>query len=158
MGTVSVIRKGDIQVMSAGTGVTHSEMNKNTDEQVKFLQIWLFPRERNVQPRYDQISLEEVAKRNDFYQVLSPNADDQGVWINQDAWFHLGDFDNGSSTRYNLKQKGNGLYIFVLEGNVTINEQALERRDGYGLWDTDGFDLKADSDAQVLLMEVPMLQ
>ncbi len=156
IGTVSVIKKGDIQVMSAGTGVTHSEMNKNADQAVKFLQIWLFPRARNVEPRYDQISLQEVAKKNEFYQVLSPNKDDQGVWINQDAWFHLGDFDKGASTRYDLKKIGNGIYVFVLEGSVTVNGQTLERRDGYGLWATDGFNLEASSDAQTLIMEVPM--
>lgn len=156
MGTVSVIKKGDIQVMSAGTGVTHSEMNKNKDQAVKFLQIWVFPREKNVQPRYDQISIKEVAQKNAFYQVLSPNKEDQGVWIHQDAWFHLGEFDKGSSTHYDLHKEGNGMYLFVLEGGVKVNGQALDRRDGYGIWDAKGFDLEATEDAQVLLMEVPM--
>lgn len=156
MGTVSVIKKGDIQVMSAGTGVTHSEMNKNKDQAVKFLQIWVFPREKNVSPRYDQISLQEVAQKNEFYQVLSPHKEDQGVWIHQDAWFHLGDFDQGNSTAYQLQKEGNGMYLFVLEGEVKVNGQALGRRDGYGMWDAQGFDIEATKDAQVLLMEVPM--
>ena len=158
MGTVSIIRKGEIQVMSAGTGVTHSEMNRTDNGPVKFLQIWVHPRERNVAPRYDQISLQDVETKNAFYQVLSPNADDQGVWIHQDAWFHLGKFDAQASTRYDRKQEGNGMYVFVLEGTAVVNGETLNKRDGMGLWDTDGFDFKAESDAQILVMEVPMQQ
>ncbi|MGH1339879.1 MAG: pirin family protein [Aureispira sp.] len=156
MGTVSLIKKGDIQVMSAGTGVTHSERNKNKDQLVKFLQIWVLPNKQNVSPRYDQISLKEVAQQNTFYQILSPYKEDQGVWINQDAWFHLGDFNKGINTHYTFQKEKNGVYLFVLEGQVIVNGQTLERRDGYGLWDTKSFDLEAASDAQVLVMEVPM--
>ena len=156
MGTQAVIRQGDIQVMSAGTGIRHSEYNKNRDREVKFLQIWVFPNKRNVTPRYDQISVRDLAKKNEFYQVLSPNADDQGVWIHQDAWFHLGDLDAGKSATYTVKRKGNGVYVFVLEGSVEISGQALSRRDGFGIWDTDKFEVKATSDAKVLLMDVPM--
>lgn len=156
MGTQAVIRQGDIQVMSAGTGIRHSEYNKNRDREVKFLQIWVFPNKRNVIPRYDQISVRDLAKKNEFYQVLSPNADDQGVWIHQDAWFHLGDLDAGKSATYTVKRKGNGVYVFVLEGSVEIGGQALSRRDGYGIWDTDKFEVKSTSDAKVLLMDIPM--
>ncbi len=156
MGTSSVIRKGEIQVMSAGTGVQHSEYNKNRDELVKFLQIWIIPNKMNVTPRYDQISIKENEKLNDFQQILSPNADDDGVWIHQDAWFTLAKFEKGNSKQYDLHKKGNGVYIFVLNGSAKVNDQMLEQRDGYGIWETDQFVLEATEDSEVLLMEVPM--
>ena len=156
MGNVAVIKEGDVQVMSAGTGIFHSEKNKNSDKPVKFLQIWVFPNERNVQPRYDQISIRDVKKKNEFYQVLSPDKDDQGVWVHQNAWFHIGDFDKGTKADYKLKDSNNGLYVFVLSGDVTINGQELNSRDGFGLWDIEEINLEANEDARVLLMEVPM--
>ena len=156
MGNTTVIREGDVQVMSAGTGIYHSEYNKNVDKPVKFLQIWMFPNKRNVESRYDQISIRDIEKENAFYQVLSPNSDDEGVWVHQDAWFHLGKFEEGKKTTYKMKKKGNGIYAFVLEGDVEINGQALAKRDGFGIWETDSFDFKSNSDSQVLLMEVPM--
>lgn len=156
MGNVAVIREGDVQVLSAGTGVTHSEYNKNKDKEVKFLQIWVFPKKKNVDPRYDQISIRDIAKENEFYQVLSPNKNDQGVWINQDAWFHIGKFDKGTSDEYQIKKEGNGVYAFILEGEVEINDQPLSTRDGMGIWNTESFNVKATENARVLLMEVPM--
>lgn len=156
MGTTAVIRKGEIQVMSAGTGVMHSEYNKNTDEKVKFLQIWVIPNKMNVTPRYDQISIKENAKPNDFQQILSPNEDDEGVWIHQDAWFNLANFDQGVSKEYRIHKKGNGVYVFVLKGGAKIGDQILETRDGFGIWETDSFKLEATEDAEILLMEVPM--
>ena len=156
MGNVTVIKEGDVQVMSAGTGVTHSEYNKNKDKEVKFLQIWVFPNKKNVTPRYDQISLRDIAKENTFYQVLSPNREDQGVWIHQDAWFHIGKFTKGNSDTYTIKKEGNGVYAFILDGEVTINGETLSKRDGMGIWGTDSFEVEATEDARVLLMEVPM--
>ncbi len=157
MGNTTVIRAGDVQVMSAGTGIRHSEYNKNADKPVKFLQIWIIPKERNVAPRYDQITLEERATHNTLRQILSPDADDEGVWIHQDAWFHLGRFDKGFSTEYPLKKAGNGVYAFVLSGDVSINGEALHARDGLGITDTEVLHIIADSDgAEVLLMEVRM--
>ncbi|MGD0582598.1 MAG: pirin family protein [Bacteroidales bacterium] len=156
MGNVSVIRHGDVQVMSAGTGITHSEYNKNKDVPVKFLQIWVIPRIRNVKPRYDQITLNVDHRHNNLQQILSPNPDDEGVWIYQNAWFHLGKFDKGFMSDYNLKAKGNGVYAFILNGNVAINDQELASRDGLGIWDVDKLTAKADSEAEFLLMEVPM--
>jgi len=156
MGTVSVIKHGDIQVMSAGTGIFHSEYNKNKDSRVKFLQIWVFPNKKNVTPRYDQITLNMGDRHNKLQQILSPNPDDEGVWIHQNAWFHLGTFDKGFSTEYKLKAKGNGVYVFILNGDVTIDGQDLNTRDGFGIWNVDSFSIKADSDAEILLMEVPM--
>ncbi len=156
MGNKTVIKKGDIQVMSAGTGVRHSEYNKNADKEVKFLQIWVFPSKRNVAPRYDQITLNEDERHNVLQQVLSPNPDDEGVWINQDAWFHMGKFDAGIAKEYSFKKEGNGLYVFVLKGAVSVNDQALDTRDGLGIWNTDKVTITATTDAEFLLMEVPM--
>jgi redox-sensitive bicupin YhaK (pirin superfamily) len=156
MGNVSVIKHGDVQVMSAGTGITHSEYNRNKDKPVKFLQIWVIPDQRNVKPRYDQITLNISERHNKLQQILSPNHDDAGVWIYQKAWFHLGQFDKGFSTDYVLKAKGDGVYAFILSGDVTINSQELNSRDGYGIWDVDKLSIKAITDAELLLMEVPM--
>jgi quercetin 2,3-dioxygenase len=156
MGNTTVISNGDVQVMSAGTGIFHSEYNKNTDKLVKFLQIWVFPNKRNVEPRYDQITLKKEDRKNKLQQILSPNADDEGVWIHQDAWFHLADFDKGTAADYTIKKSGNGVYAFVLKGDVTINGQALNTRDGLGIWDVDTLNITADSNAEFLLMEVPM--
>ncbi len=156
MGNVAVIRQGDVQVMSAGTGIFHSEYNKNNDKKVKFLQIWLFPNKKNVEPRYDQISIKDLARKGEFYQILSPSANDQGVWIHQEAWFHLGEFNAGSSSQYNLKKEGNGVYAFIIDGEVEINGQKLSRRDGFGVWDVASLDFRSVSDSKVLLMEVPM--
>jgi Pirin-related protein len=156
MGNVSVIKHGDVQVMSAGTGITHSEYNKNKDKRVKFLQIWVFPDRKNVKPRYDQITLNIKDRHNKFQQILSPNPDDAGVWIYQNAWFHLAQFENGFSADYNIKAKGNGVYAFILSGDITINNQELKSRDGFGIWDVDKISVKANSDAEFLLIEVPM--
>ena len=157
MGNVSVIKSGDVQVMSAGTGITHSEYNKNKDRLVKFLQIWVIPNKNNVKPRYDQITLINSDRHNTFQQILSPNADDAGVWIYQDAWFHLGQFDKGVSTSYTIKKKGNGVYAFIIKGDVSIEGNNLIERDGLGIWDTNNISIKANSqNAEVLLMEVPM--
>ncbi|MCI5057039.1 MAG: pirin family protein [Flavobacteriales bacterium] len=156
MGNVATIQQGDVQVMSAGTGVFHSEYNKNTDSKVKFLQIWVFPNKKQVEPRYDQISIRDIEQKNTFYQILSPNADDAGVWIHQNAWFHLGEFDAGKSTTYKVRDKENGVYAFVLEGDVAINSQELNERDGFGIWNVDQFEFSALKKSRVLLMEVPM--
>ena len=156
MGNTEVIKNGDVQVMSAGTGIQHSEFNPNHDQRTKLLQIWVFPKERNVTPRYQQITLDTADRKNKLQQILSPNADDAGVWIHQDAWFHLANFDEGVATKYTLKKEGNGLYAFVLKGNLTIGGQELSTRDGLGITDFETLDIKATSDAEFLLMEIPM--
>lgn len=156
MGNVTVIRQGDIQVMSAGTGIHHSEYNRNKDQKVKFLQIWVLPNQKKVTPRYDQITLNMEDRHNKLQQVLSPNADDEGVWIHQKAWFHMGKLDKGISVDYSLKAPGNGVYAFILSGDVSIDGQQLNTRDGFGIWNTDKFSVKANSNAELLLMEVPM--
>lgn len=157
MGNTQMIRRGDIQVLSAGSGITHSESNLNADQLTRFLQIWVFPNKRNVAPRYDQLTLNPTERRNRLQQVLSPDPHDDGVWIHQDAWFHLGSFDAGKNAAYDLKRKGNGVYVFMLEGSAVVNDQLLERRDGLGIWDVDHLELTAGNEgAEVLMMEVPM--
>ncbi|WKB80943.1 pirin family protein [Cellulophaga lytica] len=157
MGNATIIKEGDIQVMSAGTGIMHSEYNKNKDKPVEFLQIWIIPNKTNVKPRYDQISLKELEKPNSFYQILSPDTNDDGVWIYQDAWFNLGTFTEDATTNYALNKKNNGVYAFVLEGNVSIEGEQLSKRDGVGLWETDNITINASKNSKVLLMEVPMV-
>ncbi|MEN8788615.1 MAG: pirin family protein [Flavobacteriaceae bacterium] len=156
MGHHAVIREGDVQVMSAGKGISHSEFNKNKDKEVKFLQIWIFPDNKNVEPRYDQISIRDIAKEDEFYQVLSPNDEDAGVWIHQNAWFYLGSFQDGKSTSYTLKDKNNGVYVFILEGDVEIEGEKLSSRDGFGIWEVDEINVNSVSRSRILLMEVPM--
>jgi len=157
MGNTTVIKNGDIQVMSAGTGIFHSEYNKNKDRLTKFLQIWVFPNQQNVTPRYDQITLNPSDRKNRLQQILSPNANDDGVWIHQDAWFHLADLDAGVKLNYKLKNPANGVYVFVLSGDVMVNGQSLNQRDGLGLWEMEEFPIEAMSNnVELLLMEVPM--
>jgi redox-sensitive bicupin YhaK (pirin superfamily) len=158
MGTVSVIRQGDIQVMSAGTGITHSEFNKNEDRPVRFLQIWVVPNAWDVAPRYGQITLDPGERRNRLQLIVSPDPGDGGAWIHQDAWFHLGRFDRQSAVTYALKKPGNGVYAFIITGEATIEGTRLHERDGLGLWDTQKIAITADSqDMEILLMEVPMI-
>lgn len=156
MGNVAVIKQNDVQIMSAGTGIYHSEYNKNKDKKVNFLQIWVFPKQRNITPRYDQITFKPEDRVNKLQQIVSPSKTDDGVWINQDAWFHLGNLKKGFETEYKIKQAGNGVYVFVVEGDVSINQQKLNKRDGFGVWDTEKISIAADSDAEVLLIDVPM--
>ncbi len=157
MGNTEVIKNGDLQVMSAGIGIQHSEFNPNHDQRTKLLQIWVFPKERNVTPRYQQITLNPEDRKNKLQQILSPNADDAGVWIHQDAWFNMGKFDAGVSTTYNLHKNGNGLYAFILKGNVTIDGQELSTRDGLGITDFESLEIIATTDTEFLLMEIPMI-
>lgn len=156
MGNVAIISEGDIQVLSAGTGISHSEYNKSPEKEVKFLQIWIFPNQKDVSPRYDQVSIKELSIKNQFYQILSPNSEDAGVWIHQEAWFHMGELEQGTSLEYRLKDESNGVYLFVLEGTIAVEGQILQRRDGLGLWETEGFEVSATAPSRVLLMEVPM--
>lgn len=157
MNNVAVIQKGDIQVMSAGTGVYHSEYNRNSDKETKFLQIWVFPNKKNVTPRYDQMTLDIADRRNRLQQILSPNPEDAGVWIHQDAWFNIGTFDTGITANYDIKRQGNGVYAFILKGDFEIDGQTVNQRDGLGIWNTKSIALKAlTQDAEILLMDVPM--
>ena len=155
-GTKQIIRKGDIQVMSAGTGIEHSEKNKNNDQQVKFLQIWIIPNKKNVTPRYDQKTFNEEEKKNKLLTIISPIGEKSGINIYQDAWFHLGKLDKGVEVNYTLKNKDHGVYAFLLEGSININGVSLNRRDGVGISEVDNLKIKADADAEILLIEVPL--
>ena len=157
-GTRQVIRQGDVQIMSAGTGIAHSEKNKNNDRQVKFLQIWVFPNQQDVAPRYDQKSFSDADKHNKLLTVVSPMGENSGVNIYQDAWFSLGKLDPDTTISYELKKEGNGVYAFVLEGDLTINDIVLSRRDGLGISDVHTLTITTISHSELLLMEIPMHQ
>lgn len=156
MNNAETIKFGDVQVMSAGTGILHSEFNPNADRRTNLLQIWVFPKVRNVTPRYQQITLNVADRKDKLQQILSPNATDDGVWIHQDAWFHMGNLSANTTVDYQLHLKNNGLYIFVIKGTIKVGEQELNARDGYGIWDFESLTLTATSDAEILTMEVPM--
>lgn len=156
MGHSAVICEGDMQVISAGTGIYHSEHNKREDKQVELLQLWLFPNEQNVEPRYDQISIRDLEKDNTFYQILSPNKTDHGTWIYQDAWMYLGDFSKETQTSYNLGHSNNGVYVFVIEGKVIIGDNTLTKRDALGVWDTQKIDFEIAENSRILLIDVPL--
>ena len=158
MGNAATIKTGDVQVMSAGTGIQHSEFNPNHDQHTKLFQIWLFPKTRNVEPRYQQITLDQALQKNNFAQILSPNPEDEGVWIHQDAWFYLSDFDTAFSKKLALKKEGNGFYIMNIDGEIEVNGEKLGKRDALGVWDTVELEIKANMASKFLVMEVPMEQ
>ena len=153
---IGVVETDEIQVMSAGSGVYHSEYNKNKDQSVSLLQIWVFPNKKNVTPRYDQKNIKDLKKVNSFYPIVTPNQNGPGMWIHQDAWFHLGEFDKETRINYNINKKGNGVYAFLIEGSVQIDGESLEKRDALGLWDTESFELLANPNSRILLIEVPL--
>lgn len=154
-GRNEVIRQHDVQIMSAGSGIAHSEMNANADKEVKFLQIWVFPKEQNIAPRYEQKTFSPEARKNKLQVVVAPD-NKEAVYIHQDAWFSLGNLDEGFETEYKIHKPGNGVYAFVLEGEITVNGINLGRRDAAGIWDTDVLKLQSGTKAELLLIEVPM--
>lgn len=155
LGNTAVIQPGEIQVMSAGTGVYHTEYNKDRKNPVAFLQIWIFPKTRNVRPRYDQLDFSSKPKTNTFLQILSPDPDDDGVWIHQDAWMHIGSFQAGQPITHTLKKKDTGLFAFIIEGSISIFDTTLLRRDAIGITNNTHFQAVANSDSQLLLIEIP---
>jgi redox-sensitive bicupin YhaK (pirin superfamily) len=155
-GTNEVIRSGEVQIMSAGTGIRHSEYNHSKTEQVKFFQIWVMPKEKNIQPRYEQKKFEITDRENKFQIVVSPNREEGGVWINQDAWFSLANISNGNIVNYQSKKSDNAAYLFVIKGSVEIANQMLGERDAMGLVEYENIDIKASEDAEVLVIDVPL--
>ena len=155
-GRNEVIRQGDVQIMSAGTGIQHSEFNHNRDQEVEFLQIWVFPKEKNIIPRYEQKSYTPEGRTNQWQTVVSP-ADQRAVWINQDATFSLANLDAGVELTYQVKHSGNGVYLFVLNGELSIANEFLDSRDAIGISETEQFSVRASSYAEVLAIEVPMV-
>lgn len=158
MGNVRTIQTGDVQIMSAGRGVKHSEFNGNQKEPVKFLQIWITPRELNLMPAYDQKSYLHIDRHNKFATIVSPNtADQDAVLIQQDAYFNLADIEEGKTIEYSLHSESNGIYLFVLEGKVHAANEILLRRDALGIFDIDKIAIEAQYNSTLLLIEVPLL-
>lgn len=156
MGNIGQIKPGEIQAMSAGSGITHSEYNGSKTEETKLFQIWVFPKVRNIAPRYDQRTFNVADRKNKFQTIVSPEKSDKTMWINQDAFFSMGNFDKGQSVDYKMNMKGNGVYLMLIEGEAEIDGQKLSRRDAVGVWDTDKVSIKANSDSEILAIEVPM--
>ena len=156
MGNGGIIEPNQIQVMSAGTGIVHSELNGSAHDPVKFLQIWVIPHTEEVTPRYDEIQLNAEDSKNKFQQIVSPNPEDEGAWIHQNAWFHIGRFEKGKQNTYQLQDPNNGVYAFLIDGKIKIEDQELSKRDGLGVWETSAFHIEILEDAHLLLMEVPM--
>jgi len=153
-----IIKTGDVQIMSAGSGVRHSEYNASRSETLNLLQLWVFPKEKNIKPRYDQKTFELAERKNKWQVVVGPDEKDGGLWVNQDTVFALTDLDAGQTLAYQPKFKGNGVYFFLIEGSVEIAGTVLDKRDAIGIWETDNMEIKASVDAKILAIEVPMLQ
>lgn len=156
MGHKEVLRENEVQVMSAGTGLYHSEYNHYPDKAVNLLQVWVIPQEHNVVPRYDQKPFDPADRKNKLQQLLSPYPE-EGLWIHQDAWFYRSDLDKDKELTYDLHKETSGVYLFVIEGQVSVEGETLKRRDGIGIWNTKSIQVKASEDAQLLFMEVPMV-
>jgi quercetin 2,3-dioxygenase len=156
-GRDEIIRQDDVQIMSAGSGISHSETNANRDKEVKFLQIWVKPKEKNIEPRYQQKSFKPAERLNQLLTVVAPN-DENAVWINQDAWFSMANLSKGHKTTYEFKSVNSGVYVFVIKGKTSINTMQLNERDGLGIWEENKLEIVADEDTDILLIEVPMNQ
>lgn len=154
-GRHEIIKQGDVQIMSAGSGIAHSEKNANDIKEVKFLQIWVMPKERNIEPRYEQKYFPLQNRKNALQTVVAPD-DANAVWINQNAWFTLGNLDRTKTSNYTLHDTKSGVYVFVLKGDVTINGIELQQRDGLAIEEFEALDIKADSNTDFLIIEVPM--
>jgi quercetin 2,3-dioxygenase len=156
MGNIGMIKPNEIQAMSAGSGLMHSEYNHSQTDEINLLQIWVFPKERNIKPRYDQKIFSEADKQGKFKLIVAPERSDDVMWINQDAYFSIGKFDAASSQEYKIKHKGNGTYVFVIEGGATIDGQKLGKRDAMGISETDKFNIDIDAGSEILIIDVPM--
>ena len=155
-GGAGVIKAGDVQIMSAGTGVQHSEANESATEPVTLFQVWVFPKERNITPRYDQRNFDVKEREGKWQVVVSPIATDNALWINQDARFSLANVKAGDTIKYENAFKGNGVYLTVIKGSVEVNGESYAARDAVGIWETDAFDINVSEDAELLAIEIPM--
>jgi len=156
LGSEGHIGSGEVQIMSAGKGIQHSEFNGSSNEEVNLLQIWVFPKERNIEPRYDQKKYDLEKHHNSFLTVVSPHSAEGVMWINQDAFFSLGTFDRGGKGKYVMQHRGNGAYIFIIEGQAEVDGTQLGKRDAMGVYQTDEIELVFAEDAKVLVIEIPM--
>ncbi len=155
IGTSGIIRSGEVQVMSAGTGIVHSEYNHSKTEPVKFLQIWVLPDTKGVQPRYDQKKFSPDDRKNKFQTIVSPKDSPEGLWIHQNAWFSLGNLEEGAEVEYKTRNQDGGVYAFLISGKVKINGAELNARDGVGFAGSDLLKVKALETSELLLMDVP---
>ena len=155
-GTEEVIVPNEVQVMSAGTGILHSEYNHSKYKEINFLQLWIFPDKKGHKPRYDQKSFNPEERKNKLLKIVSPDKNNGNLWLNQDAYLSMTDLEKNKSINYKLHTSGNGVYIFLIEGNISVEEETLSKRDGIGIWETDEISMKANQDSQILLIEVPM--
>lgn len=155
-GTEEVIVPNEVQVMSAGTGILHSEYNHSKYKEINFLQLWIFPDKKGHKPRYDQKSFNPEERKNKLLNIVSPDKSNGNLWINQDAHLSMTDLEKNNSINYKVNISGNGVYIFLVEGNISVEEETLSKRDGIGIWETDEISLKANQNSQILLIEVPM--
>lgn len=156
MGNSSVIKAGEIQVMSAGIGIQHSEFNPSETEAVNLFQIWIMPNKRNVEPRYDQFMMNAEKMHNHFLQLVSPDSQDDGTWIHQQAWIKMAEMDENSTLVYSTQSEKNGVYFMLVEGQIQIGDQNLEKRDAIGVWDTSSIEITSSQHSRVLAIEVPM--
>lgn len=155
-GNERIIHENEVQIMSAGSGLTHSEYNASHDREVNLLQIWVFPKEHDIEPRYDQKIFNPELMTNKFFTLVTPEKSDDTLWINQDAYFSIGILDKGKNLEYKMKKSGNGLYVFVMKGNITAADEVLNNRDGMGIEDVDAINITANEESKVLLIDVPM--
>lgn len=158
MGNGSVMRANDVQVMSAGSGVFHSEMNHSKSEAVKLFQIWVFPDKKDVTPRYDQKTFAPEGRKNQWQEIIKPDTQAEGdaIFIHQQAWFNLADIDADQTLLYQNKKAGNGAYVFVIDGEALVAGERLKRRDAIGISEYEAFEVKALSNARILVMDIPM--
>ncbi|MFD1095704.1 pirin family protein [Salegentibacter chungangensis] len=158
MNNSGTIKAGDVQVMSAGKGVQHSEMNANSDQELNLLQLWIFPDRQNVEPRYDQKNFEDKLKPNSFTNIVAPESDDpkEALWIHQQAYLHLGEFEEGKNAAYTIRKPGHGVYVFMIEGEAKIGEDILKKRDAIGIWNTETINFDLIQPSKILVIEVPM--
>jgi len=150
-----VVSPGLIQTMSAGTGIYHSEMNNSKEEPVEFLQIWVIPEKKNIEPAYNDYDIRDILRRNELALIVAPDGSAPAK-MTQDTWFSIGEFDAGKTIEYKMHGPDMGVYIFLIEGKIKVDDVELSRRDGLGISETDSFKIDIVENSHVLLMEVPM--
>ena len=156
-GTEKAITPGEVQVMSAGTGILHSEYNHSKDNETNFLQLWIFPDEKGHKPRYDQKSFDPQERKNKIQFIVTPEKKDDNLWLNQDAYLALADLEKDKSIEYKIHTKGNGVYLFLIDGEISLDGETLSKRDGIGIWETESFKLKSFENSRLLFIEIPMV-
>jgi redox-sensitive bicupin YhaK (pirin superfamily) len=155
-GHIEIIETNDVQIMSAGSGLMHSEFNHSKTREVKLLQIWVLPKKINIEPRYDQKTFPPSLRKNSLQLIVSPDKSDDLLWINQDAYFSRSDLDKGSGLKYDFHKRGNGLYLFLIDGEIKVGTETMKKRDAIGISGTNQILIKAEKDSQLLFIEVPM--